>query len=68
MYYYICTTIHTPGQIEPLSGNRSSYVDVFSAADENGRGGWVVLDAVDHSQLGNPLRRMREKVMFAEYR
>lgn len=29
---------------------------------------WVVLDAMDNTQLGNPTRRMRERTLLAEYR
>lgn len=29
---------------------------------------WVVLDATDHAQLGLPNKRLKERVLLAEYR
>ena len=38
--------------------------DEGAAEDEE----WVVLDMVEGRQLGQPMRRLRERVFLAEYR
>ncbi len=52
------------GCIEPLSTlEPPSFADQgFSNAD------WVVLDTVNHAQMGQPMRRLKERVLFAEHR
>ena len=56
------------GQIEPLSGLESGLSGQYREGWGCGSREWKVLDSVNHSQMGQPLRRMREKVLFAEYR
>ena len=38
--------------------------DLSAPADIN----WVVLDATDHSLLGQPSKRLKGRVLLAEYR
>ena len=38
------------------------------AGELNSPSDWVVLDATDHAQLGLPNRRLKERVLLAEYR
>lgn len=46
-----------------ISASRLSVdVDMSSPSD------WVVLDATDHAQLGLPSKRLKERVLLAEYR
>ena len=41
----------------------------FSVNDDLGSlSDWVVLDATEHSDLGLPNKRLKERVLLAEYR
>ena len=46
-----------------LGSSRFSMDDDFSTPPD-----WVVLDATDHAQLGLPNKRLKERVLLAEYR
>lgn len=46
-----------------ISASRLSVADELSSPSD-----WVVLDATDHAQLGLPNRRLKERVLLAEYR
>ena len=46
-----------------ISASRFSVDDDLSSSSD-----WVVLDATDHSQLGQPNKRLKERVLLAEYR
>ena len=59
--------IHSAGLMDPIlpviSASRFSVDDDLSSSSD-----WVVLDATDHSQLGQPNKRLKERVLLAEYR
>ena len=46
-----------------ISASRFSVEDDLSIPAD-----WVVLDANDHSQIGRPSKRLKERVLLAEYR
>ena len=55
------------GMMDPIlpviSASRLSLAGELSSPSD-----WVVLDATDHAQLGLPNRRLKERVLLAEYR
>ncbi len=66
MYDCVVVTVvshFSPGHIEPMSNLEPSFTDQGFSNTE-----WVVLDTVSHVQMGQPLRRLKEMVLFAEYR
>ena len=44
----------------------TGHINVISSSENSED--WIVLDAMDNTQLGNPARRMRERTLLAEYR
>ena len=46
-----------------VSASQLSVADELSSPSD-----WVVLDATDHAQLGLPTKRLKERVLLAEYR
>ena len=46
-----------------ISASQFSMDEDFSSPAD-----WVVLDATDHAQLGLPNKRLKERVLLAEYR
>ena len=46
-----------------ISASRFSIEDDLSTPAD-----WVVLDANDHSEIGKPAKRLKERVLLAEYR
>lgn len=63
----IVVIVTAPGLMDPImpviSASRFSVDD-----DLSGPSDWVVLDATEHHDLGLPNKRLKERVLLAEYR
>ena len=67
MLIKLITRLNVSGLMDPIvpviSASRFSVNDDLGSLSD-----WVVLDATEHSDMGLPNKRLKERVLLAEYR